>query len=148
MFPGTYDFASSVTTQRGVWKDLTPRWYHAVALHFMDSHMKVLSTAFPDLTKKPTSRLKKFSPDGWTLLVCQMKQEYHVHTKEHKISFHWTENICVKPVLDVRKLVVSVSLHEACEFRVSKILIWKEELFCILPTAFCLSHNIAWQLIK
>lgn len=38
------------------------------------------STAFPAL-QKDTSRLEKFSPDGWTLLVCQRKQEYHVHTK-------------------------------------------------------------------
>lgn len=73
-FLWTYDFDSLVTTQMGFEKDMTPRWYHAVALYFQTVTWKLVNPAFLDF-QKDTARLDKFSPDGWAHRVCQIKQE-------------------------------------------------------------------------
>jgi len=46
VFPGT-----SVATQTGAWT-LAPRWYCTIALHVVDSHMKVGKHCFPGCAKK------------------------------------------------------------------------------------------------
>lgn len=59
--------------QVGVWKDVTSRQYHGIAWHCMEQPHESWWALLSQTYKKSAARLENFSPDSWTLLVCQIR---------------------------------------------------------------------------